>query len=95
MGIPQSKDYGSRARLSEKMAGVGLRRNIVCLFVLLAVAYPIRSASATTGGPTDLHILGWSTAQSSVLISFIPGGENEEVEFLAFNLKEQVIEKTS
>jgi hypothetical protein len=93
MPVMTSGAFSGGARLGDKMAIVRSRLKIACLCMALAVANPIRRASATTGGPTELRILGWSKAQFSVLIAFNPGGENEEVDLLAFNPKKQLLER--
>jgi hypothetical protein len=74
---------------------VASRRKVPWLAAALIGLGSTQTASATTGGPTELRILGWSEARSAVLISFSPGGENDEAHLLAFNPKEKILERAT
>jgi hypothetical protein len=71
---------------------MGPRARIGWLFLIASVLLS-RGGGATEGGDSKLQVLGFCAERSAVLVSYMPGGENEVVEVWAFNLQEQVLEK--
>lgn len=71
------------------------RRPLFGLAALLVTTVAARPASATVGGDSSLHVLGWDARTQSIWVQRAPGGENSIVQLWAINLAEKRVDFAS